>query len=862
MTDLKEVLMERPQCMLPSNTVPNPQEDLKVITIWRGVTLAGPSVPPPPLSSSKEPFPASIPSELPPALASSPVIPERNPHQPLILFAKALAHMPKYAKMVKDLLNNKEKLLKLANTPLNENCSAVLLKKLPKKLGDTGRFLILCDFYRLESCMALADLGASINLMPLSVWKKLSLLELTPTRMTLELALKKKNPKLLLIQRYSRDVLRCQRESFTFPSDLVVIDYGWSTSLFTLILGRPFLRTAHAIVVYGDESIHKIDILDITCEDHFHEVLNVQKSINPLSGSPTPSNPVVASLPLLSLPSGIVILSWRRSTLFLLLISSDIDDGIFDPEGDIRLIEELLNNEILNDLPPPLLVFEINETKKIKTLIEDPPNLELKDLPPHLEYTFLEGTSKLPVIIAKDLKWEKKEQLLKHQRRVNPKILEVIKAEVIKLLDAGLVYPIFGSPWVCPIYVVPKKGGMTVITSPTRMVTGWRVCIDYQKLNDATRKDHFPLPFMGQMLERLAKNEFYCLLDGFSGYFQIPIDPQDQEKTTFTCPYGTFAYRRMPFGLCNAPGTFQRCMVAIFHDMIEKTMEVFMDDFLVFGDSFSSCLSHLDMMLKWCEDTNLVLNYEKYHFMVKEGIVLGHKISKSGIEVDRAKVDVIAKLPPLTTVKGIRSFLGHTGFYKRFIQHFSKIARPMTHLLEKDTPFFFSSESQSSFELLKKKLTEAPILIRDKKEAENHVADHLSRLENPHQGDLFGLEMNDTFPHESLNMISLNTDNEPPWFADIPNYLVGNVLVKGMICTDQIIRRCVDWKEAMDILQACHHGPTGGRHGPNYTARKVFDSGFFWTTIYRDAYNMVTHCDSCQRQGKISQRDEMPQDQV
>ncbi|GKB36597.1 reverse transcriptase domain-containing protein [Tanacetum coccineum] len=190
-----------------------------------------------------------------------------------------------------------------------------------------------------------------------------------------------------------------------------------------------------------------------------------------------------------------------------------------------------------------------------------------------------------------------------------------------------------------------------------------------------------------------------------------PIDPQDQEKTTFTCPYGTFAYRRMPFGLCNAPGTFQRCMMAIFHDMIEKTMEVFMDDFLVFGDSFSTCLSNLDNMLKRCEDTNLVLNWEKCHFMCKEGIVLGHKISKSGIEVDRAKVDVIAKLPHPTTVKGVRSFLGHAGFYRRFIQDFSKIARPMTHLLEKDAPFVFSQDCIDAFETLKKKLTEAPILV-------------------------------------------------------------------------------------------------------------------------------------------------------
>ncbi|GKC37168.1 reverse transcriptase domain-containing protein [Tanacetum coccineum] len=213
------------------------------------------------------------------------------------------------------------------------------------------------------------------------------------------------------------------------------------------------------------------------------------------------------------------------------------------------------------------------------------------------------------------------------------------------------------------------------------------------------------------MLERLAGNEFYCFLDGFSRYFQIPTDPQDQEKTTFTCPYGNFAYCRMPFGLCNAPGTFERCMIAIFHDMIEKTMEVFMDDFSVFGDSFSTCLSNLDNMLKRCEDTNLVLNWEKCHFMCKEGIVLGHKISKSRIEVDRAKVDVIAKLPHPTTVKGVRSFLGHADFYRRFIQDFSKIARHMTYLLEKDAPFVFSQDCIVAFETLKKKLTEAPILV-------------------------------------------------------------------------------------------------------------------------------------------------------
>ncbi|GJR55728.1 reverse transcriptase domain-containing protein [Tanacetum coccineum] len=211
--------------------------------------------------------------------------------------------------------------------------------------------------------------------------------------------------------------------------------------------------------------------------------------------------------------------------------------------------------------------------------------------------------------------------------------------------------------WVSPIHCVPKKGGIIVVTNendelvPTRTITGWRVCIDYHKLNEATVKDHFPLPFMDQILERLAGNKYFCFLDGFSGYFQIPIDPNDQEKTTFTCPFGTYAYRRMPFGLCNAPATFQRCMLAIFHDMIEESVEVFMDDFSVFGNSFDTCLNNLDKMLQRCKDAHLVLNYGKCHFMVNEGIMLGHKVSSAGLEVDKAKIDVISKLPPPTNIK-------------------------------------------------------------------------------------------------------------------------------------------------------------------------------------------------------------------
>ncbi|GKB34270.1 reverse transcriptase domain-containing protein, partial [Tanacetum coccineum] len=369
--------------------------------------------------------------------------------------------------------------------------------------------------------------------------------------------------------------------------------------------------------------------------------------------------------------------------------------------------------ESTKDVQPPVVQDQPHVLNSESVVVPVP---NLKPTIPILRNSDIKGINP-EFCTHKILMEEEYKPAVQHQRRVNPKIHDVIKKEVEKLLDAGLIYPISDSPWVSPVHCVPKKGGFTVVENddneliPTRLVTGWHVCIDYQKLNDATRKDHFPLPFMDQMFERLAGNKYYCFLDGFSGYFQISIDPHDQEKTTFTCPYGTFAFRHMPFSLCNAPGTFQRCMMAIFHDMIEKIMEVFMDDFSVLGNSFGNCLSRVDKMLKRCEDTNLCLNWEKSHFMVKEGIVLGHKISKNGIEVDKAKVDVIAKLPHPTTVKGVWSFLGHAGFYRRFIKDFSKISQPMTHLLEKNTSFIFSDECIQAFETLKKKLTETLILI-------------------------------------------------------------------------------------------------------------------------------------------------------
>ncbi|WVZ76830.1 LOW QUALITY PROTEIN: hypothetical protein U9M48_024759 [Paspalum notatum var. saurae] len=222
------------------------------------------------------------------------------------------------------------------------------------------------------------------------------------------------------------------------------------------------------------------------------------------------------------------------------------------------------------------------------------------------------------------------------------------------------------------------------------------MCIDYRKLNKATKKDHFPLPFIDEMLERLAKNTHFCYLDGYSGFFQIPIHPDDQHKTTFTCPYGTFAYRRMPFGLCNAPASFQRCMMAIFSDFIEDIMEVFMDDFSVHGTSFDHCLKNLEKVLKRCGEVDLVLNWEKCHFMVRRGLVLGHIISEKGIEVDKAKIETVERLPPPTDIRSLRSFLGHALA--------TELPTP------KDVPFEFTDECEVAFRKIKELLVKAPII--------------------------------------------------------------------------------------------------------------------------------------------------------
>ncbi|GJY44043.1 reverse transcriptase domain-containing protein [Tanacetum coccineum] len=391
---------------------------------------------------------------------------------------------------------------------------------------------------------------------------------------------------------------------FTFLGDFVILEMEEDSKV-PFILGRPFLHTSDAVIrvkhkklnlgvgtermifnidsamkhsYSNDDTCFSIDVIDKILEEYFDALLDE-------------GNKIFHSI---------------EGTLLEKEIFSEFDEFM------AMTADEDFESEFDTE-EPPFKKITINTDYKIKTSLEEPPtDLELKPLPDDLEYVFLEEPPFLLVIISSKLSAQNKSKLVyilkKHKEAFAWKMTD--NPGICPSFYTGIIYPIADSP----IHCVTKKGGIIVVTNendelvPTRTVTGWRVCIDYRKLNEATTKDHFPLPFMDQMLGRLARNKYFCFLDGFSGYFQIPIDPIDQEKTTFTCPFGTYAYRRMPFGLCNAPTTFQRCMLSIFHDMIEESIEVFMDDFSVFGDSFDKYLNNLDKMLQRCKDAHLVLD--------------------------------------------------------------------------------------------------------------------------------------------------------------------------------------------------------------------------------------------------------------
>ncbi|CAM8926089.1 unnamed protein product [Rhodiola kirilowii] len=599
---------------------------------------------------------------------------------------EAIKQIPRYAKFLKELCTNRRRGTCVDQELMSRNVLAVIQRTVPPKCGDPGTYTIPCTIgnIRIENCML--DLGASINVLPYSIYSSLRIGPLEPAGLTIQLAdwsCKQPEGKI-------EDVL-VQVGELVFPADFYVLkmENCGPNDHAPVLLGRPFLKTSKMKIDCG---------------------------------------------------SG--------------MLSMEVEGEVFS--FDIfRAMKHPLEFETVHALDTlDDLVHEVQPERELDPL-EIAPEVELKPLPDHLKYVFLGENGTLPVIIKNGLEMDQEKRLIevlsRHkmaigwtlgdlrgispavcmhrilledgarpssepQRRLNPIMMEVVQKEIQKLLDADVIYPISDSRWVSPVHVVPKKIGITFEENAkgkmvaTRVKNGWRMCIDYRKLNAITRKDHFPLPFIDQMLDRLAGKPFFCSLDGFSGYNQIPIAPEDQEKTTFTCPFGTFAFRRMSFGLYNAPGTFQRVVTSIFSDMIGSFIEVFMDDFTVHGDTFEACLRNLDAVLERCVTMNLVLNYEKCHFMVTHGVVLGHIVSKEGMEVDKAKIDVIMTLPYPSTVRDIKSFLGHAGFYRRFIKDFSKKALPLSGLLQKDVPFEFTKECKEAFDELKSALTSTPII--------------------------------------------------------------------------------------------------------------------------------------------------------
>ncbi|CAN6677849.1 unnamed protein product [Malus baccata var. baccata] len=573
----------------------------------------------------------------------------------------AIKQVPRYAKFLKELCTTREKILSKEVVKVSENVSAILQRKLPPKCKDPGSFTIPSVIGNTRFKSAMLDLGASINVMPYSIYVSMNLGELKHDGVIIQLADRSNAyPKGVL-----EDVL-VEVDHLIFLTDFYVLEMDESDHAPSLpiLLGRPFMKITST----------KIDVFNGTLSMEFDgEVVNFNLSDSikyPSEDHSCFSIDIIDSLAQGYLEDlnndALEKVITRGMKLKTKGAEPMLTHGVHESLHAMPPSEEFIELvAALESLPKhggksPIFDSIPISTNKLLPSIIQARILDLKPLPSHLKYIFLGENATLPAIISSSLTAQEEEKLVrvlkefksalgwtladikgispttcmhhifleegakptrKAQRRFNLLMMEVVKKEIIKFLDYGMIYLISDNRWVSPIQCVPKKSGVTVVENvenevvPTRIQTGWRVCIDYRKLNATTRKDHFPLPFLDQMLERLVGHSFYCFLDGYYGYNQIVIAPDDQENTTFTCPFATFAYRCMPFGLCNAPAIFQRCMVSIFSDYVERIIEIFMDDFRVFGDSFDNCLDNLTLILKRCVETNLSL---KYLFTKKE----------------------------------------------------------------------------------------------------------------------------------------------------------------------------------------------------------------------------------------------------
>jgi hypothetical protein len=621
---------------------------------------------------------------------------------------QALRDVPIYARTMRDICIKKpgRKTKDPLTVHVMGDLSTLMTGKTPPvKYGDPGHPTVTVQVGKTIIPRVLVDLGAAINIMTLETLQLLQLQDKvreTPT--ILELADRSTIKPEGVIEDLSISV-----ESWNYPVDFTVLQPKTKLGGHPLILGRPWLATADAFISCRSGSM--------TISNGYEtKQLTLYPHATPL---PNNDNPVwddfedQPTQPLLTIGQA---LNLKDSTEDEIINKFICEPSSVTPEIYIQLtaVMESDNPEDFDTTSPP-------QTPKIisskSTPIEIEPGKTL-NINPHLTDAETQQLTKLLQKNKEAFAWdytdmkgispdlcthriyikEDRRPICQPQRRMNPNLKEILKEELQKLLNAGFIYPISDSEWVSPLVIVPKKNGK------------WRVCVDYRALNKATQKDHFPLPFIDQVLDSLSGKKFFSFLDGFSGYNQIKIAPQDQDKTTFTSPWGTFAYRVLPFGLCNAPATFQRAVLGIFSDMLNDSMEIFMDDFTPYGVSFQEALENLEKVLKRCIQAQLSLSTEKCHMMMSEGIVLGHFISSQGIQVDPSKIQVIKNLPTPKNQTDVRSFLGHAGYYRRFIKNFSKIASPLFVLLMKNAEFKWTNQCEEAFKTLKHKVSTAPIL--------------------------------------------------------------------------------------------------------------------------------------------------------
>eukprot|EP00253_Pinus_taeda_P026620 PITA_26620 len=500
-------------------------------------------------------------------------------------------------------------------------------------------------------------------------------------------------------------------DSWEYPTDFLIINPKTRLDGHPLILGRPWLATADAYIdcQQGNMIITKgADIKNLVLYPPAQPSITIVK---------TNRHPVSYLTDNIRSPLTIQEALEFKDQTEDDAISNFISQTKLTSRTQCHMIKEKFDNKVeeepLKDLHDHIIPVTVVAHSKIVE-IEPGKTLNINaDLTPEQETKLIHILTKYKDAFAWDYPDMKgiDPQLCTHhiyiendskpvrqpQRRLNPHLKEVVKVELQKLLDVNFIYPIFDSKWVFPLVVVLKKNGK------------WRICVDYRELNKATQKDHFPLPFIDQVLDTLAGKKFFSFLDGFSGYNQIQIALEYQDKTTFTCPWGTFAYRVLPFDLCNAPATFQRAILSIFADLINEGLEVYMDEFTPYGDEFDPTLETLEKVLQRCITTRLCLSHEKCCMMMTEGLILGHYISAASIQVDPAKIQILLLIPTPTTQTEVRSFLGFSRYYRIFIEHYSRIAAPL-YALTSNIDFLWTEKCECAFNDLKKLVSIAPVL--------------------------------------------------------------------------------------------------------------------------------------------------------